>query len=398
MNTNINSYFPVFRLRQQELIVLKDFDFGGSIFPVLEIIKPSERKGSKIKEQDNSDNKVHTNKSSSRFGDIDEDSFNRIYEAATSYIDKIATIKSTKVFVDIPTEIKVTSSMNQEVASFLNLFKYDYTNKIAFFKVLNDELNSFKNNMSDFPEFIPVIRSYLKSSGGDTNTLSNQFSELKQSYGPIAFRIFIGEGFQADIDDIKNICRNEDFVFIDFDKVPFYPTSPIAKSVIKKISEINQKPTLVLLRSALNSEILNSRLRDKEMILEADNSHLDLDAFQNSPFKGVGDYAGVKKDDISSGGVISPGFIIYDPEENQYFGFNSELKNLNEFQNTIVPNVFKHDIIKRIKNKDCFDNNPGIEILLKIVTGEESGKSQAKFKKISIFHYLHCVKTMFKNQ
>jgi len=37
------------------------------------------------------------------------------------------------------------------------------------------------------------------------------------------------------------------------------------------------------------------------------------------------------------------------------------------------------------------EDNPGYKTLLSIKDGEENGKSQAKFKKIALEHYLHCI-------
>ena len=36
-------YMPTFRVRQQEIIVLKSFDFGNNSYPLLEIVKEHDR-------------------------------------------------------------------------------------------------------------------------------------------------------------------------------------------------------------------------------------------------------------------------------------------------------------------------------------------------------------------
>ena len=43
MDTNL-IYMPVFRVRQQEVLAMKHFDFGDSIYPLLEIVKEKTRK------------------------------------------------------------------------------------------------------------------------------------------------------------------------------------------------------------------------------------------------------------------------------------------------------------------------------------------------------------------
>ncbi len=125
------------------------------------------------------------------------------------------------------------------------------------------------------------------------------------------------------------------------------------------------------------------------------------------------DYVGIKKDNITSGGVISPGFLFYDAVTNNFFGFRykngghkkGEAKpELIEFETTIVPAVIASKPSERMKS-DPLDylgvGNKGWGIITNIELGEnnggESGKSAAKFKRISMEHYLHCMKVKISN-
>jgi hypothetical protein len=107
-----------------------------------------------------------------------------------------------------------------------------------------------------------------------------------------------------------------------------------------------------------------------------------------------GDYAGIKKDDLNAGGTISPGFIFYDPVDNLYYGYKGEFKDLIEFENTIVPAVLGSEVIRQmnVENAAFLTGNEGYYTLQAISRGEESGKSQAKFKRIAMEHYLHAIK------
>lgn len=90
------------------------------------------------------------------------------------------------------------------------------------------------------------------------------------------------------------------------------------------------------------------------------------------------------------------GFIFYDPYDNLFYGFKSEIKQLEEFERTIVPSVLNSHVVENLQENypEFIDGNPGIEMLRRIRDNdEESGKNQAKFKKISMDHYLHCIKT-----
>src|SRR5690606_1701648 len=80
----------------------------------------------------------------------------------------------------------------------------------------------------------------------------------------------------------------------------------------------------IIIRSALNSDIKNVGLNHNDVISEADNSLIET--FERENFDAFGDYAGIKKDDMTAGGTISPGFIFYDPYDNLYYGFKAEEK------------------------------------------------------------------------
>ena len=99
----------------------------------------------------------------------------------------------------------------------------------------------------------------------------------------------------------------------------------------------------------------------------------------------------------------SPGFIFYDAVQNSFFGYRyrygghkkGETKpKLSEFETTIVPAVLDSNAVARMKTakQNYLDNkNWGWNILNKIESGKENGKNAAKFKRISMEHYLHCI-------
>lgn len=146
----------------------------------------------------------------------------------------------------------------------------------------------------------------------------------------------------------------------------------------------------------LNREYLS------QIVIEADNNHIDIDHMGNFGVNATGDYVGIKKDDLTAGGTISPGFIYYDAVGNQYFGYKAAIKgSLSEFENRIVP-----DVIKSLATEEMLQHtppfvgtdNPGYYTLLNIQNGDESGKSQAKFKRIAMEHYLYCMKVKIQSQ
>lgn len=340
-------YMPVFRARQQEIIVLKSYDFGDKIYPLVEVIKEKDRK-------------------------------NNIKSTFEIYSELINDIKSDKVFLDLPVYLRISNSTNDEVVTFSRAVIEDIVARIAFFNQFA-ELNE---------KVVPVISSLLLKTG--EVEIERQVRELRANFPTLAFRTFHNT-FESDLEQIKNSIKNTDYFIYDLDTTSI--SNPLFRRHRRYISEI-ESINKIMLRSAINTDIQNVKLDHGNIISEADNILLE-EYSQNGVFGAFGDYAGVKKDDLTSGGTISPGFIIYDPYENMYYGYKGAIKRLSEFEDTIVPNVLDSEMVTRLNlNYPLYvDDNQGIQILVNIRGGGESGKSQAKFKKVSILHYLHCMTT-----
>jgi hypothetical protein len=342
---------PTFRARQQEMIVLKSFDFGEKMFPLIEIVKEHDRERK------------------------DQKSFKEIYT------ELINDITAQQVFVDLPLYLKETGSMQKEVFTFSRGIISDpekRTQYLLSFQELNKKV-------------IPIVSSYLIKTG-ESGTLELQVSELRQGYPVLGFRTFVST-FENEFAEIVKYLSDGDFLILDLDSLPPYPTSPVLRKIIQEFKNIPNKNKIVL-RSAINTDIQNVKLEHGAIIYEADNSIIET--YKNFGANAFGDYVGIKKDDLTAGGAISPGFIYYDAEENQYYGFKGDIKNLSEFEHTIVPDVIESDASKRMGNSELgylSDENEGWKTLNQILRGEESGKSQAKFKKIAMEHYLHCMRT-----
>lgn len=345
---------PTFRVRQQEVLVLKSFDFGEHMYPLLEIVKEHDR---------------------ARKADA-QLSFEDIHNGL------INEIKAPHVFVDLPVYLKQSGAVKDEVV----LFSFSVINNLE--KRCEYINRLFPSN----PKAIPVISSYLLKTG-EPDTIQKQFELLSDNFDRLAFRLF-PPSFAVDFPVVREIVRPDDYVIIDLDKMAPYPSPPLRPviSALKGFAGCCK----VLLRSAINSEIQNVNLEHSQVVMEADNNHIELDQMGNFGVNATGDYAGIKKDDLSAGGTISPGFIYYDAVENQYFGYKASIKgSLDEFKDTIVP-----DVINSVATKDMRAHNPpfvgpenpGYATLLRINEGDESGKSQAKFKRIAMEHYLHCMR------
>lgn len=338
---------PIFRGRQQEIIVLKDYDFGNKIFPLIEIVKEKDRK-------------------------------NNVKDSIEIYKEIINSISAEKVFIDLPVYLTLNNSTNDEVVTFSRSVIEDVDKRIDFLK-------AFAGNK----KVIPVISSLFLKTG--VVEIQNQFDRLKKDFTSIAFRTY-NNTFEEDFDSINSCFRDNDYFIYDLDTIAI--TNPLFRRHKNKFgnngTNIKNK---ILVRSAINTDIQNVKLDHGNIIAEADNTLLEM--YSTNGFEAFGDYVGVKKDDMSSGGTISPGFIIFDPYENMYYGYKGERKSLDEFEDTIVPAVLKSPMIQNLVNNynDYIADNQGYITLNNINQGTESGKNQAKFKKISMLHYLHCIKT-----
>jgi len=341
-------YMPTFRARQQEMIVLRAFDFGTRMFPLVEIVKEKDRSNS-------------------------QRTFHEIYS------ELIRDIHADKVFVDLPTYIRDASGMQDEVVSFNRTVLSNLDNRLARFNLFTAQCE----------KMIPVVSTLLIKTG-ELNSITRQFQNLKQTFPSVAIRTFTNT-FNSDLAEIRSLLTADDFLIYDI-----HEGVSLTNPVIKKDRAVLDALTLpwkVGLRSAINPDIQNVRLNHKDIVYEADNSLLEMFS-QQLHFNAFGDYVGIKKDDLTSGGTISPGFILYNPVDNLYYGYKGDVKNLAEFETTIVPAVLDSQVAAAIRaaNPDYLnDQNEGWNTLLRIRDGE-TGKSQAKFKKISMDHYLHCIK------
>lgn len=342
-------YVPVFRSRQQENLVLNEFDFGDKIFPIIEIVKEKDRKNNQC-------------------------------TSFEIYSNLIKNVRAEKVFLDLPVYIQLSNSTNEEVVIFSRTVLENTNERIKYIK-----------QFCGIKKVIPVI-SGLSMKTGEVNTIVNQFNALKSHFENIAFRVF-HNSFDLDYNEISTCIRlDKDILIYDLDNISI--TSPVFRIQRKRISEIIALRKIIV-RSAIGNEIQNTKLEHCKVVAEADNSLLEL--FDRNGFDSFGDYAGIKKDDLTSGGTISPGLIFFDPSENLYYGYKSEVKKLEEFERTIVPAVLGSNYIKYLEqNKpEYIKGNGAMQIMRDIISGTEAGKSQAKFKKIAILNYLHCIKTTF---
>lgn len=373
-------YVPILRGRQQELIVLKSFDFKDRIYPCLEIIKELDRLPPKPRKNAKKPVKVKPEK---KFEEV--------------YLPILENIKAEKVFVDLPVQLKAARGMKPETIDFLRRVVTKRLQRTEYIKKLSPLAS----------KVIPVISTYSEVTG-ERGSITLQERDLRVYFDTIAFRTF-PETFPRDIIQIKTSLKANDYVIMDWGNDELDLTDGDQEDIVEQLKTLDC--TIITLRSAFPKEITNVGLEHDKVVEAIDNSLINIyDDFAGHCFS---DYAGIKKDNISDGGVISPGFIYYNAVNNNFYGFRYKYgshkkghtkPDLEEFETTIVPAVIA-SLASRRMHAHALDylglDNMGWKIIKNIELGEshggESGKNAAKFKRIGIEHYLHCLRTRIIN-
>ncbi len=345
---DLMKYMPTFRGRQEELKVLTSFKFGHKIYPCVEILK----------EADNRRKVPRT--------------FEQIY------LPIIRKVSAPFVFIDLPVHYQETNQTSREILEFLlgtirnRRKRTDYILKLS----------------SLSKKIIPVISTYSIYSNED-NTIIKQEADLRKVFPIIGFRTF-AISFMDDMKEIEKCIQPNDYLIVDL----LNEEPQLLNSSFREVNEYLKRFEFckkIILRSSINKNIVNNKLDHGKKVEEIDNNLINTFAAYNSD--AFGDYAGIKKEDVTDGGGISPGFLYYDATENNFYGYKGRKNELSTFETIIVPDVLHSEATHRM-NTSAFlsDDNFGWAILVEIYEQHESGKSQAKFKDIAMYHYLHCLK------
>lgn len=351
-------YTPVFRYRQEEKKILTSFDFGDKIYPYIEIFKKLER--------------VHTSRKKS------EPSFHEVH------IPILRNIKSNKVFVDLPVHLKASTKMTKPVLEFLTQVvgnRAERTSHIIGLGSLNNKI-------------IPVISTYSQRTG-EPNSIISQENDLRSVYNSLGFRTF-SSTFNNDMQQIIKVAKADDYLFIDLEEYCLSNQDDLhaIDFMLDFVKSFTLCPVIIL-NSPIHHTITNSGLDHGMLMDKADN--LLQYSFKSYGAIGFGDYAGLKKDTLEGGGRISPGFIFYDAVENSYYGYKGLKRKegkLEDFLDIIIPAVLKSESADRmLKSPQQYldTRNPGWNLINGMVTGIEASKSQSKFKRIAMLHYLYCI-------
>lgn len=341
-------YMPVFRVRTYELEVLKSFHFGNRICPYIEIVK----------EKDRARKMTHT----------------QLFKSL------ILAINSPTVFVDIPIHFKSTKRTNPDVIGFLTPMRNI------------EKRNSALKNLGPMEKMVPVISSY-HSITGETGSIKKQVEALRPSFQRLAFRISSRDSeFESELEQVIPFLSEKDHLIIDFGEDFIDLTSNEIADINTALKEITVCP-IVALRSAIPNDIKYKDFEDDEEIQETDNRLMQQYRLLNT--SAFGDYAGIKKDLINKGVGSEKtiyGCVYYDATTNCYFGYRASSPGFDAVKQSVVPKVIDSDATERMRQSKLdflAANNKGWELLNDLTINQPG-----IMKRISMEHYLHCIKTM----
>lgn len=336
-------YVPVMRFREEERKAFNNTALSDKIVPLVEIMTE----------------KVRSNGKKSCIEAFYND-FNSI---------------NTSVFLDFPLYLKTSRNTHSPVFNFVSMLRSTLHARTKLF--LDPLLLQMKN-------LIPVC-TYDPTLPYISNMIVSEEQMLRSYYNKLAFRIFT-QDLSSVINDILLCAKDGDIILYDIDEHLHNNLS--IQQTYKAIQDIKAHidVQIVLIRAAIPSDLTNVELAQDQIIKRADNSLLK--EYYQLGFDAFGDYMGVKKDNVTKGGRISPGYIVYSWQDNAYYGFKGNFEDASTFETIIVPDLLKSQIWNQYSTQhknSCY----GCSTIIKISNKTKKGNSQKEWKGFAASHYLY---------
>lgn len=339
-------YMPVLRYREQERIAYGNSNFDSRITPLFEVITEKQR--------------------------------------STDTIDKLIRETSGKdnVIIDIPIYVPIKPNTQPSVTSFLNPMKANDSLRTQFF---------LDQRLVNQGTFIPTV-SYDPQVPFSSSKIKEQIQELRKKYTTLAFRCHYKHNSPF-LSLVESYSNEGDILIFDLDEANYRHSK--FEEVHKRVTSTSQKKGLksVLLRSTIPKDLTNTELENDEIVDKIDNSHLKKYSEYN--YSAFGDYAGVKKDELTKGGVISPGYLFYSWESNSFYGYKGNFKSANSFTTILLPEILKSKPWKEFTDShknSCY----GCSSITAIDQGTKKGNSQPSWKGFAASHYLKTLEEFLK--
>jgi hypothetical protein len=341
---------PAFRVRVQELDLLKSFEFGNKICPYIEIVKEKDRP--------------------------------RKMSYTTLFRSLITAIRSNTVFVDIPINLKLESKTHPDVIKFLTPMR-NVDNRINALEIL-----------APLDKMVPVISTYHTLTG-QTGTIKKQVEKLRPKFPRMAFKITSKDPeFESELDQVESWLTAADYLIVDFAEDSINLNSDHIKEINKRLKNISICPVIIL-RSAIPNEIKYKNFENDEEIPQTDNRLINQ--YKSLHASAFGDYAGIKKDLLSKSGgneKVVYGCIYYDGTNNNYYGYKGIEPGYSALKDSVIPMIKESSATRRMQESSLnfiSDANRGWKLLHTPSVGRPGD-----LKRVSMEHYLHCIKTLIE--
>lgn len=340
-------YVPVLRWRDEEKDAISSVTLSDKTLPMVEIIREKRR-------------------------------YNMRGTFAETYTAELGELHH-PVIVDFPSYVRFYTRTSGYISRFLRPLIADPMRRVERF-----------SQLAGIAGMIPTVTYNPRDPNYRNARLREQAQALREDFDSLAFRVFAKHRKQAAV-DIAALATANDTVIFDLDFTHHRDPSIMPDYELYRQIKNNTNCRLVLIRSALPSDVSNNRFSAAGApIPGADNSLLR--DYAGLGYDAFGDYAGVKKDRLTGGGQLSPGLSYYDWPTNQYIGFRGVYANgtvsLDAFRDVIVPAVLASTYYTGLSNTHR-DHCPGCKEIRDVRNGTSDGRTQAMWKGVAMAHYLY---------
>lgn len=337
----MKKYFPILKNRQIETKILKSILSSNEyeyVFPIIEMIK-----------------------------------WKSMSNKTIDFIEEIELINPiNEYFIDI-----VRAPSKSTYGSIIVEYLLDVSKKKNYAMLFMKIVNTKKG--------IPLI-SLSHDFYFSNDDLKKLFEHLEKK--PKAIRLHLDYYHYFDFSILDSFSKR-DYFFFDIGEQDI--NSSTLRVLYKTVTRYKRNTNVVILNSP-RPEFPNLEIIDNEIIMKINNSAFEDFSARN--FDGFGDYASSTGVMPTTGGAISPAAVFYHLKENVFYGFRGG-RDLDQFNYHIIPSIMESSAWICLSTEHI-DNCPGCKMILDIRNGVENGRSQGKWKGISMDHYIYSINEVIK--
>lgn len=281
------------------------------------------------------------------------------------------------LMVDIPMYINLSvTKLKKNIRDFLNPIYLNQNLRIDHYNLL-----------SGISSIIPVI-SYKPTTPYIPNFITYQENNLRTNFPILAFRVFCNSNIYSILTEISSIIKNTDYLILDLESNDYKDSSitPLYATIENYKKKLGFKS--IILHTPIPNSVSNTSITNSVKVPGTDNSLLKQ--FSTSfKFDAIGDYAGIKKDDLVEGFMGYIATIFYKYSTNDYIGYTANpSKNPNTYKTVIAPDIIGSHCWSSYSSNH-HKNCKGCTHIDQINSGLTTSGSRTTWKTICIQHYIY---------